>query len=162
MNRFKFNFSNDFMKNFIYILVLIVTSCYSQQSDKKYWIGKEIKSESGFLLEKGNFDTDFGIAFSNSETKIFLLFFKVENTQNIVIDIIEINKKELEGNKLTEYCCTKKGADTEIIALVKDTNNNTEFYTKILKAWRVNRKSEKFEKVKSKKIKKCNNESYGI
>jgi hypothetical protein len=71
--------------------VLFTSICYSQQTDKKHWIGKEIKSESGFLLEKGNFDTDYGIAFSNDETKIFLLFFKLENTQKIIIDIVEIN-----------------------------------------------------------------------
>jgi len=150
------------MKNVIYIFLFIVSSCYSQQNDKKHWIGQEIKSESGFLLEKGNFDTDFGIVFSHSHSKTFLLFFKIENTKNIIIDIVKINKKELKENKLTEYCYSKKGADSEIIALVSDTNNDTEFYTKIKKAWRANRKIGKFEKVNRRKIIKCGNESYGI
>lgn len=150
------------MKNVIYIFLFIISSCYSQQNDKKYWIGQEIKNESGFLLEKGNFDIDFGIAFSHSYSKIFLLFFKIENTKNIVIDIVEIDKEELQGNKLTEYCYSKKGDDSEIIALVKDTDNDTEFYTKIKKAWRANRKIGKFEKVNRRKIIKCSNESYGI
>ena len=144
------------------MFVLIASSCCAQQNDEHYWIGKEIKNESGFLMEKGNFDTDFGIAFSHSETKIFILFFKIENTNKIVIDIIKISKAELQGNKLTEYCHTKKGADTEIIALVKNTNNDNEFYTEIKKAWRANRKTGKFEKVNRRKITKCNNESYGI
>ena len=150
------------MKNFIYIFVLIVSSCYSQQSNKKYWIGQEIKSEGGFLLDRDKFDTDYGIAFSNSETKIFILFFKIENTKKIIIDIIDVDKKELQGNKLTEYCHTIKGADAEIIALVKDTDNNAEFYTKIKKAWRANRKIGKFEKITKRKVKKCSNENYGI
>lgn len=141
--------------------MIIFSSSYSQQNDTKYWIGKEIKSESGFLLQKENFDTDFGIAFSYSDTKTFLLFFKIENTKKIIIDIIEIDKKELQGNKLTEYCNTIKGADAEIIALVKETDNNAEFYTKIKKAWRANRKIGKFEKIAKRKVKKCSNENYG-
>lgn len=141
--------------------MIIFSSSYSQQNNTKYWIGKEIKSESGFLLQKENFDTDFGIAFSYSDTKTLLLFFKIENTKKIIIDIIEIDKKELQGNKLTEYCNTIKGADAEIIALVKETDNNAEFYTKIKKAWRANRKIGKFEKIAKRKVKKCSNENYG-
>lgn len=141
--------------------MIIFSSSYSQQNDTKYWIGKEIKSESGFLLQKGNFDTDFGIAFSYSDNKTFLLFFKIENTKKIIIDIIEIDKKELQGNKLTEYCNTIKSADAEIIALVKETDKNAEFYTKTKKAWRANRKIGKFEKIAKRKVKKCSNENYG-
>ncbi|MCL9770191.1 hypothetical protein NAT47_07160 [Flavobacterium sp. HXWNR69] len=149
------------MKNIIYLFMIIFSSSYSQQNNRKYWIGKEIKSESGFLLQKENFDTDFGIAFSYSDTKTLLLFFKIENTKKIIIDILEIDKKELQGNKLTEYCHTIKGADAEIIALVKETDNNAEFYTKIKKAWRANRKIGKFEKIAKRKVKKCSNENYG-
>ena len=141
--------------------MIIFSSSYTQQNDTKYWIGKEIKSESGFLLQNENFDTDFGIAFSYSDTKTLLLFFKIENTKKIIIDILEIVKKELQGNKLTEYCHTIKGADAEIIALVKETDNNAEFYTKIKKAWRANRKIGKFEKIAKLKVKKCSNENYG-
>ena len=68
--------------------MIIFSSGYSQQNDTKYWIGKEIKSESGFLLQNENFDTDFGIAFSYSDTKTLLLFFKIENTKKIIIDIL--------------------------------------------------------------------------
>ncbi|MDR6968841.1 hypothetical protein J2X31_002867 [Flavobacterium arsenatis] len=113
-------------------------------------------------MDKGNFDTDFGIAFSYSETHSFLLFFKIENTKKIIIDILKIDNKDLNGNKLIEYCYSKNGADSELIAIVESSNSHNEFYTKILKAWRANRESEKFEKVKPEKIKKCNNESYGI
>lgn len=141
--------------------MLIVSSCYSQLSNKKYRIGQEIKSENGFLLNRDKFDTDYGIAFSNSETKIFILFFKIENTKKIIIDILEIDKKELEENKLTEYCYTNNGADAEIIALVKETDNNAEFYTKIKKAWRANRKIGKFEEIAKRKVKKCDNENNG-
>lgn len=150
------------MKNFICILILIASSCYSQQSDKKYRIGQEIKNESGFLLEKGSFDYDFGIAFSHSESQTLLLFFKIQDSKKIIIDILGIDKKELQGNKLTEYCYSRKGIESEIIAIIKDINNDTKFYTKIKKAWRANRKKGKFEKVNQRKIIKCSNESYGI
>lgn len=150
------------MKNIIYLFVLIFSSSYSQQNDTKYWIGKEIKTESGYLLQKDNFDTDFGIAFSNSDTKTYLLFFKIENAKKVVIDILEFNNNEMKSKKFTEYCYSKKNADAEIIALITNTDNDKEFYTKIKKAWRANRKLGKFEKVNRRKITKCNNESYGI
>jgi len=79
-----------------------------------------------------------------------------------VIDFVEIDKKELQGYKLTEYCYSKKGADAEIIALIKDTSADTEFYTKVKKAWRANRKMGKLEEIPKRKVKKCSNENYGI
>ena len=67
----------------------------------------------------------------------------------------------MKENKLTEYCYTNNGVDVEIIALVKVTDNNVEFYTKIIKAWRANRKTGKFEKIAKRKVKKCDNENNG-
>jgi hypothetical protein len=119
-----------------------------------------IKQGGGYLLQRDNFDAQFGINFYSSDEKHFLLFSKFSNSRHKILDIIEINKKDFQGKKITEYCSTKKGWSTEIIALVNNTN--TEFYTKILKAWRANRKSEKFEKVRPKKIINCGNESFGI
>lgn len=80
--------------------------------------------------------------------------------KNKITDILEIDKNDLQHKKLTEYCITKTGWDSEIIALVNDVD--TEFYTKIIKAWRADRKSGKFRKVRQKNIKKCENESYGL
>ncbi len=88
-------------------------------------------------------------------------FSKLKIQKKIIIDILEIDKKELKENKLTEYCYTNNGVDVEIIALVKDTDNNVEFYTKIIKAWRANRKTGKFEKIAKRKVKKCDNENNG-
>lgn len=144
----------------MYLFVWIASSCYAQQKDEQYWIGKEIKNESGFLLEKGHFDHDFGIAFGNTEKEVFVLFFKIEHQKNTIIDIVKFSKTELQRNKLTEYCQTKNGADTEIIALVKNTDG--EFYTNIKKAWRANRTTGKFEKVNRRTIVKCGNENDGI
>lgn len=125
-------------------------------------------SGSGFLLSNYNKVTsnEYGIVFCYSTTKIYYLFTKYEIVNDvkraIILDIFEIDKKELKGNKLTEYCETKNGGDAEIIALVKVTKDNPEYYTKIIKAWRANRKTGKFESVKKSKIKRCGNESDGI
>lgn len=119
-----------------------------------------VNKGGGYLLQKDNFHDNFGIHFYNSAEKLFLVFTKFSNSRHKILDILEMDKKDLQGKKLTEYCSTKKGCNTEIIALVDEAD--TEFYTKVLKAWRANRKSEKFEKVPPKKILKCGNESYGI
>lgn len=125
-------------------------------------------SGSGFLLSNDNNarTNEYGIAFCHSLTKTYYLFIKYQTKNDkknaIISDIIEIDKKELKDNKLTEYCETKKAGDTEIIALVKDTKDNPEYYMKIIKAWRANRKTGKFESVKRNKISRCGNESNGI
>lgn len=123
---------------------------------------------SGFLLSNYNkIATDeFGINICHSSTKTYYLFIKYQTVNDkkkaIITDIIELDKNELMGNLFVEFCETKIGGDSEIIALVKDTKDNPEYYTKIIKAWRANRKTGKFESVKKNKIKRCGNESYGI
>jgi len=119
-----------------------------------------IKHIGGHLLPIDNFDTDFGISQYWSAEKLFLLFYKIDDSKKILTDILEINKKDIKNRKITEYCSTKNGFDSEIIAIVKDSD--TEFHSKIIKAWRANRERGKFEKVSNRKITKCGNESNGI
>lgn len=125
-------------------------------------------TSSGFLLSNNNkvATDDFGIVFCHSTTKTYYLFIKYQtindNKKAIITDILEIDKKELKGNLFTEFCETRNGKDSDIVALVKDTGNNPEYYTKIVKAWRANRETGKFERIKKNKIKRCGNESYGI
>jgi hypothetical protein len=125
-------------------------------------------SGSGFLLSNNNkvATDEFGIIFCHSSTKTYYLFIKYQKVNDkkkaIITDILEIDKNELTGNLFTEYCETKEGIDSEIIALVKDTKDNPEYHTKIIKAWRANRKTGKFESIKKNKISRCGNESYGI
>ncbi|MFD2697928.1 hypothetical protein ACFSQ0_07990 [Mesonia sediminis] len=115
----------------------------------------------GYLLPIDNFNNSFGIQEYSSSDKRILLFFKsIDTHQEIIIDILEIDNSELENRILTEYCITKNGLETEIIALVNPTE--TEFHTKIIKAWRANRKTGKFEYVNERKIEKCPNHSYGL
>lgn len=125
-------------------------------------------SGSGFLLSNDNSvgKDEYGIITCYSISKTYYLFIKYQTVNDkknaIIIDILEIDKNELKGNKLTEFCETKNGSDTEIIALVKATKDNPEYYTKIIKAWRPNIKTGKFEIIKKNRIRRCGNESYGI
>ena len=126
------------------------------------------KTGSGYMLSKDNkaSNEDYGIVICRSTKSIFYLFLKFQRIDSekkeIILDILEIDRTYLTGNIMTEYCETKNGSDTEILALVKDTKDNPEFYTKVVKAWKANRKSEKFEKISKKKVKRCGNEGYGI
>ncbi|QAA82222.1 hypothetical protein EI546_11035 [Aequorivita sp. H23M31] len=133
---------------------------YSKIGNEIVFEDYSIKHIGGYLLPKDSFDTDFGIAEYWSAEKRFLLFYKINDSKKTITDILEIDKKELKNRKLTEYCSTKNGFDSEIIAIVKDSD--TEFHSKIIKAWKTNRKSGKFEKVSNRKITKCGNENYGI
>ncbi|OYQ33208.1 hypothetical protein CHU92_13170 [Flavobacterium cyanobacteriorum] len=123
---------------------------------------------SGFLLSNYNkaATAEYGIIICHSSTKTYHLFIKYQTVKDkkkgIITDIIELDKNELMGHLFVEFCETKNGGDSEIIALVKDRKDNSGYYTKIVKAWRANRKSGKFESVKKNKIKRCANESYGI
>lgn len=133
---------------------------YTKLGNKIVFENYSIIHTGGYLLPKDNLNTDFGIAEYRSAEKRFLLLYKISNSKKTITDILEIDKKDFKNRKLTEYCSTKNGFDSEIIAIVKDSD--TEFHSKIIKAWRANRENGKFEKVSNRKITKCGNESYGI
>lgn len=133
---------------------------YAKLENKIVFEDYSIQHIGAYLLKKDNFDNDFGIAEYWSLDKRFLLFFRISDFEQIITDILEIDNKDLKNRKLTEYCSAKNGFDSEIVAIVKDSDS--EFYTKIIKAWKANRKSGKFEKVNKRKITKCGNENYGI
>lgn len=142
-------------------------SVYSLIGQDYAKLGKEIvfddysiKNIGGYLLPKDDFDTDYGVVNYQSFDKHFLLFFKTDNSKQIITDILEISKKDFQDKILTEFCVTKNGLQSDIIAVVKNTDS--EFYTKIFKAWKTNRKTGKFEKINKRKIKKCINEGYGV
>jgi len=109
----------------------------------------------------------FIISYWNRDSSIFRVFSKHKNSgsseDGIVTDILEIKKEDLgKEDIIVEGSCYTPKSDPEIIAIVKQATGNPEFFYKIKKAWRANRKTGKFEKVKAGKIKKCLNESYGI
>lgn len=131
-------------------------------------LGKEIVFENyslqyigGYTLSKDSSVNSFEVAqYSSLDKQILLLLESTDSHQKNIVDVLEIGKEDLENKFLTEYCITKNGLSTEIIALVTPTEN--EFHTNIIKAWRANRQTGKFEKVNKRKIKKCPNHSYGL
>lgn len=133
---------------------------YSKIGNEIIFEDYSIKHIGGYLLPKDNFETVFGISEYWSFEKRFLLFYNFIDSKQIITDIFEIDKKDLKSRKLTGYCSTKNGFDSEIIAIVKASDS--EYYTEIIKAWKANRKNGKFEKINRKEVKKCGNENYGI
>jgi hypothetical protein len=126
-----------------------------------------INSGGGYLLpiDKNKPDVVYSISICSIESSYVYLFLKHTKDNNIknsiITDLLEIGKTILTTNtKLMEFCETQKGADAEIIALVEDKGDNPIYYSNIIKAWKANRKTEKFERIKKKKVIKCGNESY--
>lgn len=123
----------------------------------------------GYIIASGDTTNNhkYFISYWNSKVAVYYVFergvSKAENKKRIILDVLEIKKVELAGDCIVvEDCETATGRDAEIMALVKKQKENPEYYTKIIKAWRANRVSGKFEPVERKKIKRCANESDGI
>ncbi|MBX7053195.1 MAG: hypothetical protein K1X54_14255 [Flavobacteriales bacterium] len=123
-------------------------------------------SGSGFLLPYDNIAgwDEFGISICYSSSKAYYLFIKYQTVndkrKSVITDILELDKHKLSSNSLNEFCETENGRDGEILALVKDTKGNPEYYTQVIKAWRANRKTGKFEPIKRNIVKRCSNETY--
>lgn len=103
--------------------------------------------------------SEFAIATYKSAQKRFYLLLKTIDNKRIIIDILEIKTTEFENLKIVEYCQMEKEIELGIIAVVKNKRESQKFYYEILKAWRANQKTGKFETIKKNKIKKCQNES---
>ncbi|MDT7603173.1 MAG: hypothetical protein QOF61_1170 [Acidobacteriota bacterium] len=65
-------------------------------------------------------------------------------------------------NKVLVYsfCSSGKKPDSEIVAIA-DYQPDEEFFTRVRRAWRANRKTEKFEEISPRSI-RCTNEGYGV
>lgn len=123
--------------------------------------------KGGYMIPKDSHhpDADFGLSNLYSDTHIYFFFLKFENhaiKKALILDVLELKRSDLGNSKITEYCETKSGPDSEIFALVPDKEGNPEYYTQIVKAWRANRDTGKFETLRKRKIRRCGNESYGI
>jgi len=124
---------------------------------------------SGFLLvnDSNYLGSNYGIISWYDREFVYKFFMKFEHPDGrrkvTILDILKIKREEFkDGIAFVPYCSTTSGMDNEIVALIKKADGNTEFHTKILKAWRVNRKTGKFEKIPKETVKKCYNEDYGI
>jgi hypothetical protein len=125
-----------------------------------------ITQAGGYIIDYGNkaYNGAFAVNQWHSDKQNFLLFSvrKKENDNFKILDVLEINNKDLKNNMLvTEYCETDV-ADPEILAIVTDTKDNPEYYTQIIKAWKANRRTGKFEVIQPGTVKRCGNENDGI
>ncbi len=95
--------------------------------------------------------------------RIFIRSYLVESVRtDSITDILQIPQSELTGHTVIEQTCYANTWDEEIIAIIKDDKKQPEYFYNIKRAWRANRKTGLFEKLKKSKVKKCGNESYGI
>jgi hypothetical protein len=133
---------------------------------KIFYKGDSLVNGGGYRLPEYSSPYEFGISYWASPSSWFYFFVKYPRGSNskhgIIVDILEIPKHDLTNKKYVDGSCeTIESLDPEIIALVK-AKGNPEFYNKIIKAWKANRMTEKFEIYKKKKVKKCGNEGYGV
>ncbi|OAQ43539.1 hypothetical protein A5893_17130 [Pedobacter psychrophilus] len=143
-------------------------SNYTSQIDFENY---SILEGGGYLISKRNktSELEFGVSSWFSKDSVFYLFEKHNFINNIktsnILDILKLSKNDLNDKNSFVFglCQTQKtNYDSEIIALVKDNKKNPEYFNKIIKAWKANRITQKFEVLDRKKVKKCYNESYGI
>ncbi len=99
----------------------------------------------------------------NSEKVEYIVFFKRTKEGKVAIDILNLvmeKKLEIEKNRLNTFFCYKgRKNDQEIIAIAE--YEEKEFLTKILKAWRADRKTEKIIEIPVDGI-KVENIDYGL
>ncbi|MFP9098614.1 hypothetical protein ACLI09_06125 [Flavobacterium sp. RHBU_24] len=124
-----------------------------------------IKEGGGNILtqNKDNYSYVYSVLYWQSEANSYYVLArnKFRIGSFTVTDILTIPRADvLKYIVVDAYCEKGDGGDQEIIALVND-KDNPEYYTKIVKAWRANRNTGKFETVKPKQVKRCRNEGYG-
>ncbi|QXP53202.1 hypothetical protein [Cellulophaga sp. HaHa_2_1] len=114
-------------------------------------------------------DTDSKINYSlgyfnsTSDKTDFLIFLKKNKDSKICLDILSLKDEKLlknDNNRLSSFFCYKDGKqDEEIIAIAE--YEEEKFLTKILKAWRADRKTEKIIEIPVDGI-KVENMDYGF
>lgn len=118
----------------------------------------------GYMIDdkEKKYTSRYGIwnAHSDSSWFYFLVQHSNDNQSAVVLDVLEIKKEDMNSKKWIESYCYTDTFDPEIIALVKTNNRDQEYYYNIVKAWKANRETGKFELINKKRIKKCLNESY--
>ncbi len=109
----------------------------------------------------------FGISqFFNNGKYLLILEEKIrgksKDISNKILDTIMINS--LKKDEIISLCtCRINGINnSEIIAVVKDENNDTEYLNKIVKAWKAKSKNGRIIPINNLNEIDCVNESYGL
>jgi hypothetical protein len=154
---------------------ILISGCHSKSPNFKSLIGKEYRTLTefdmmkgyeepvGIMLESLN-DNEYGLS-SYKKGPIDLIAFERVirqangETKYSLIDILEINDRGKNQYIICGLCRLNEKTDKDIVAVYQDKNSDVQFYTKIIKAWKANRKTGKFEQIDTKGI-DCINEEY--
>jgi hypothetical protein len=148
--------------------LILILSCNSNSPKFKSLIGKEYQTLTEFgimqgyqeqeaiLIESLN-DIEYGIAHYKKGSFNVVAFERIMRQANgkvnyLLIDVLEINGIGKNQRISCGLCRLNKLNDTDIIAVYQFNNNDNGFSTKVKKAWRANRKTDKFEQIDTKGI----------
>ena len=104
--------------------------------------------------------------FFNKEKYLIILEEKIrgknKDISSKILDTIMINN--LKKDEIISLCTCRinEKNDSEIIAVVKDENNDTEYLNKIVRAWKANSKNGKIIPITNLSGIDCVNEGYGL
>ena len=112
---------------------------------------------------------DYGLMVASDESKNIALIFEEttyinnDDIKRKVLDIIHIGKLK-DNEQLSELCYKEdeEENDDKVIAIYTDNDWEKEIFDKIVKAWRLNMSTGKFESIIDLKGIKCWNEGYGV
>lgn len=108
--------------------------------------------------------TYYGISYYHSpEAFVYLMerYIRGNGTAAAVItDVLEIPRAEVINKQVIFEFCESDKPDPELVAIVSD-KGKPEYYTRIVKAWKANRRTEKFEPFSAKSVRRCGNEGFG-
>ena len=157
----------------ITVLFLFV-SCNSNGPDFRSLIGKEYQSlnefgimkgyaeQVGIMLESLN-DKEYGLSYYKKGPIHVIAFERVIRQSNgttkyFLLDILKINYVGKE--QYVKLGLNRLNGENDIaIISIYQYENDVQFFTNIVKAWRANRETEKIEKIDTKGI-DCTNEQH--
>ena len=99
---------------------------------------------------------------TNRKQNVLLLDTCINNNNHVrykILDVVAIGSIPASQSIVVSGCRIKKKRDSNIIAVVKPEDK--EYYTKVVRAWKVNRSTRKIELMSIKDI-DCVNEAYGL
>ena len=155
-------------------ILFLFLSCNSNGPDFRSLIGKEYQSlnefgimkgyaeQAGIMLENLN-DKEYGLSYYKKGPIHVIAFERVirepnGTTKYILLDILKINNVDKEQYVKLGLNRLNGKNDINIVSIYQ-YENNVRFFTKIVKAWRANRETEKIEQIETKGI-DCINEQH--
>lgn len=159
-----------------FILLLWTSLSWSQNPLFEKYIGKDHRSISefedfsdyndfgGMMISAHGEEIQYGFAHYGKENSQIIIFETVRTVQSkgvyTLIDGLVVT--DLDSNEVLMYgqCSLYGEDDSFIVAVILDDVEDEEDYTNILRAWRANPNTKRFEVIETKSI-SCVNEGFG-